>query len=77
MDNYNDMVELYKSRKAGTIDAIRYDFSHFVCSCVPAGVESKYYIRSIPNKYRIWERLGYWFLRKAGYDLVWPGGTND
>ena len=70
MDNYRDLVEQYTSRNTGTMDTIRYNFSHFVYSCVPAGIESRYYIRAIPNKHKIWERLGYWFLKKAGYELV-------
>lgn len=72
--DYQDMItSTFQSR--GTMAGVQRDFDHFVYSSIPCGIESRFYVRGVPCKYKFWGRLGYWFLKKAGYELVWPKET--
>ena len=75
MAEYEKMVRAMRNR--GPRDALRLHFSSFVYSNVPAGTESLFCVRAAESKYKFWERIGVWFLKKAGYELVWPKGSDN
>jgi len=56
----------------GTKPRVQLEFDEFRRHHLPMGIEAVFYVRGILPKCKLWERIGKWFLKKAGYELIWP-----
>lgn len=59
----------------GTAEDVRAALDQFRVMHVPMGVEFGAFVRGPTPKgfwARLWERIGHWLIRKAGYEQVYP-----